>query len=71
MVLLGDSHLVIKDRSGFVLGLAVGLAHFVTSTWEALGILVHLKCPALTNLVHTQASSGSPCPQMPSYTGGC
>ena len=42
-----SSHLGIKTGQILFLGLAVGLAHLVTSTQEALDVLVNLRCPAL------------------------
>lgn len=45
--LLGSSHLEIKTGQILLLGLAVGLAHLVSSTQEASDVLVHLTCPIL------------------------
>lgn len=67
--LLTASHLGMKDIPSFVPGLTVGLAHFVTSTQDAVGLLVHFKSPALTDVLHPEASRSSPCPQTPSYAG--
>lgn len=52
------------------LRLAVGLAHFVTRTPEALGMLVYLNHPFSNWHSAYKVSSSSPCPKTPSPAGG-
>lgn len=47
------------------LGFAIGLAYLVTSIQEALGVLVHLKYPALTNVLHTEPPLAPHVPKSP------